>query len=354
MCGVKPRIRTKIFHLYAELLMGSTAAPSIPPRPPNQSTSSSGTQQQAADPFASDSDAVPNDPPPAYEPQAGVNQEQTLQTGPSRPFQEAPAPSPPQQSTLSAPQYPWWNGAQLTPQQTGFNPASTPYSNGRYSAPSQSPPLASPSSSSYAPPSAPPPPNSSSSAPAKYEPTTQPTDGQPLLNGGRLLVYPKGFICHKCSNTGYKPFKNRPGDDPNHPCKQDWSKYSKPFSGALVISCRNPEANYQRPLRLPPLPQPPPQQQYRPPPPPVPPPMMMSPYGVQPQPVYHPPPAQMYGAPVNYGWGNNVPPGGALVVRPGDPRIGGRLCYRCGGDGLIEGFFSDDTCHVCFGSGRIM
>ncbi|PWY97640.1 hypothetical protein BCV70DRAFT_202695 [Testicularia cyperi] len=49
-----------------------------------------------------------------------------------------------------------------------------------------------------------------------------------------------------------------------------------------------------------------------------------------------------------------LPPPGALVVMPGDPRIGGRLCYECGGDGVRESFwFGDETCFRCQGSGRI-
>lgn len=47
------------------------------------------------------------------------------------------------------------------------------------------------------------------------------------------------------------------------------------------------------------------------------------------------------------------PPAGAPVVRPGDPRIGGHLCWRCGGDGTISFFlFDESTCNVCGGLGR--
>lgn len=34
--------------------------------------------------------------------------------------------------------------------------------------------------------------------PARYEPATSPTSGQPLLYRGKLLVYPTGFYCPKC------------------------------------------------------------------------------------------------------------------------------------------------------------
>ncbi|KAK4056033.1 hypothetical protein OIO90_003028 [Microbotryomycetes sp. JL221] len=344
-------------------------APIVPPRPAAQSTSQSAASS-SSNPF--EDDAVPADPPPAYEAQPGANHEQTLAAGPSRPFmeerpqfQQHHTQSPPLATSLNAPQYPFWNGHQLTPQQTGFNPASThyrpppPQQSPSWAQPSHSPPFA---GSQFAPPTSPPPPTttplrneattSNSTPTRKYEPTTEPTDGQPLLNQGQLLVYPKGFICSKCSNTGYKPFRNRPGDDPNHPCKQDWKKYSKPFKGALVISTNEPPDNYQRPLRLPPIPQRPTPLPYGSTAPNM---MGSSPYGVQPQ-FHHPPPPAMYGAPspVGHGWGNNVPAGGAIVVQAGDPRIGGRLCYKCGGDGLVMGFlFDQDTCPMCHGTGRI-
>lgn len=51
----------------------------------------------------------------------------------------------------------------------------------------------------------------------------------------------------------------------------------------------------------------------------------------------------------------HVPPPGALVLRPGDPRIGGRLCYKCGGRGLRDSlWWGEETCYHCRGSGRIL
>ncbi|CAD6893836.1 unnamed protein product [Tilletia caries] len=54
------------------------------------------------------------------------------------------------------------------------------------------------------------------------------------------------------------------------------------------------------------------------------------------------------------------PPAGALVVRPGDPRIGGRLCLNCGGEGSVTASFldslfgaPDEQCYACRGSGRV-
>lgn len=44
----------------------------------------------------------------------------------------------------------------------------------------------------------------------------------------------------------------------------------------------------------------------------------------------------------------------AVVVRPGDPRIGGQLCMKCGGSGVTFGFlFDEDQCSRCRGSGRV-
>ncbi|CDR98755.1 uncharacterized protein SPSC_06158 [Sporisorium scitamineum] len=59
--------------------------------------------------------------------------------------------------------------------------------------------------------------------------------------------------------------------------------------------------------------------------------------------------------PMHQPWyGSHPPPPNALVVMPGDPRIGGRLCYECGGRGIIESFWlGDEMCFRCRGSGRV-
>lgn len=48
----------------------------------------------------------------------------------------------------------------------------------------------------------------------------------------------------------------------------------------------------------------------------------------------------------------------AVVLQPGDPRLGGRLCYNCNGDGQeisLSGLFfgGGDRCRVCGGTGRL-
>ena len=45
--------------------------------------------------------------------------------------------------------------------------------------------------------------------------------------------------------------------------------------------------------------------------------------------------------------------GGVAVLRPGDARIGGRLCWRCGGSGTTSFLiFDEQTCSICNGIGR--
>ncbi|WVF72825.1 hypothetical protein IAT40_007643 [Kwoniella sp. CBS 6097] len=209
-------------------------------------------------------------------------------------------------------------------------------------------------------------------------PTEAPTPGRPLLHRGQLLVYPKGHWCHKCGNTGYK------ANDPSNPHESDWKKYGKPYNSALATSYTtftnpntNPSvtssANFQRPL-----PSFPPQHQQN-----------QNPYGHLPPPpgsgswgsypgqnahfAPHPPPPQPpqqhYMPHMGYPSGGHhqqqqifvqktpgpIPPG-ALVVGPGDPRIGGVPCHRCGGSGREVDFFfgfDEGRCYACRGLGRV-
>ncbi|GAA6060516.1 hypothetical protein JCM10212_005597 [Sporobolomyces blumeae] len=318
---------------------------------------------------------VPDEPPPAYE--ATPVNEQTLEYGPLRPFQPPPGPPPPAPfsaaspppsssrpyayapptsppastppgqpgygvgyashgsnglgppSSLPPPTFPFWNGSNLTPAQTGFQEGPVL---GR--APSQR--LAS------RPPARPP----SSSTTNRYEPTPDPTPGQPLLRQGMLLVYPETRpVCAKCANTGYKPFEcgtGYRGDDPSHPCRKCWKNFGKPYNSILrhsITPSSPPPPNYQRPLRL-----------YETP-------------SSNPRPnVVHVPGGGGWGF-GGGGWGAGAYGGtgggggtaSPLVVRPGDPRIGGMLCRTCGGDGLVMGpfIFDEVTCGRCQGTGRV-
>ncbi|GJN89223.1 hypothetical protein Rhopal_002202-T1 [Rhodotorula paludigena] len=321
---------------------------------------------------STDADGVPDEAPPPYEATPATNAEQTLEYGPTRPFQppptlpprhpppsqqHAPPPGPPPgdlspaptgasvastSASLPPPQFPFWNGATLTGFSEGrFHPVPTgppPPSHTLSPAP---PPPQPPQHTGPAPsPRLPPRPNGSSpdarggtSGGGGYNPTETPTPGQPLLHQGKLLVYPVGKdVCYKCSNTGYKPFDPYTGCVDKPSWAFCWQKHGKPYTSALRHSLSPsspPPPNYQRPLRLLQTPQ------TRPPPPQV---VVGSGYGFG----GGPPPAMMRGA-------------GTLVVRPGDPRMGGMLCRRCGGDGLVPGLFLFDevTCEACRGAGRV-
>ncbi|KAL1694146.1 hypothetical protein GGG16DRAFT_47743 [Schizophyllum commune] len=242
---------------------------------------------------------------------------------------------------------------------------------------------------------------SPSASSTNLRPTTTPTPGHPLLRDNRVLVYPAGVECPKCGNTGYKH------GDPDQPCKRCWRKYGRAYEGALTYADFGPggDGRMQRPLRA----QQPPQQSQslsgrRP--------TNAGPPGVayhgrrpgsagasygRPQPASFGPsysrapgtelrvpangpllahrpswsagtpsgawglPSGAWGSPQGV-WGGGPPvragygaaPPGSVVYAPGDPRIGGRPCWRCGGDGTVSSFFGldEDTCGVCGGIGR--
>ncbi|TFK60520.1 hypothetical protein BDN72DRAFT_850461 [Pluteus cervinus] len=236
----------------------------------------------------------------------------------------------------------------------------------------------------FAPPSGPPPshlspqptgaPSGSGGIPDDGRPTTTPVPGHPLLKDGKLLVYPTGYECEKCHNTGYKHY------DPSHACKKCWNKYGKPFNGPLTYafggsssssSSSTPNVgtpsdqgskSFQRALpRVNPYAPPPPrphrdhhdhhrhQHNY-----------------IQ-RPSSNLPPGQAYA----HSQGQRGPvspplpprirtmspyaptPPNAVVYQAGDPRIGGRLCTSCYGSGKMTFLIFEDQCDRCGGLGRV-
>ncbi|KXN90351.1 Proline-rich protein HUA1, partial [Leucoagaricus sp. SymC.cos] len=177
-------------------------------------------------------------------------------------------------------------------------------------------------------------------------PTTTPVPGRPLLREGKLLVYPRGHMCEKCHNTGYKHY------DPLRFCKKCWSKYGKPFSGPLAYSYASSSAssntqniNLQRPLpdvssRL--------SGQSRYQPPPVPP-RRASFNGMR-----SASPGGYYnqGPVINSLPRSGAPPQGAIIYQPGDPRLGGDLCWSCNGKGRMSILIDVIRCPICGGCGR--
>ncbi|KAH9053240.1 hypothetical protein EDB87DRAFT_1780498 [Lactarius vividus] len=327
-------------------------------------------------------DALPESAPPAYSltPDVGGG-ETVVEQGPRRPFQRAPepfvqpppppgpypppgppgprpfqhgpppGPPPPAASVQQQPQY---------PPPLGPPPSRAPMQQQPQFAPPPGPPPPAAQQPRYAPPpGAPPPPSShsrtastssgagsTSAAANNGHPTTTPTPGRPLLRNGRTLVYPETYTCPKCSNTGYKNY------DPSHPCRKCWDRYGKPFSSILASSPWGEQGSsatsqsqrghtFQQPLpafkppqsstTIPayPLTRPPPPLAFPQPPPQRNNPAMVMPYG-------------------------SIPPPGATVVMPGDSRIGGRRCWRCGGRGTTPFLIFDELpCETCGGVGRL-
>lgn len=177
-------------------------------------------------------------------------------------------------------------------------------------------------------------------------------------------------------NTGYKSY------DPSNPCRKCWEKYSKPYSGPIVYSSwQSGPSNRQKPLlnlrpsgagpshslsrsitsivnqvrddlssypgnparrSLPPSST---SQVY--------PPRNTSvlPSSSISRSDYFTTPAHNY---TSSTWPRDGPP--PVVLQPGDPQLGGQLCWNCFGSGRTFGFLllSERTCGTCRGTGRVL
>lgn len=178
-------------------------------------------------------------------------------------------------------------------------------------------------------------------------------------------------------NTGYKAY------DPSNPCRKCWEKYSKPYSGPIIYTSWGPgPSNRQRPLlNLRSSPRDPshslsrsissivnqvrndissyPGNSAR---------DSLSSSFLQTYPTRNtsaPPPSSPRYRPgyiststnsrTSSTWPrNDLPP--PVILQPGDPQIGGQLCWNCLGSGRTFGFLllSERTCGVCRGTGRLL
>ncbi|KAK9431005.1 hypothetical protein V1505DRAFT_369717 [Lipomyces doorenjongii] len=142
-----------------------------------------------------------------------------------------------------------------------------------------------------------------------YSPPLPPRPRPPYSNytpaaGGKLL-YPTGYRCEKCGNTGYKYSTGLP-------CRRCFERFAAPQ--APNVHTLQPAASSQ---------------------------------------CYYPNPSIYLSAPAP-----------ARVVHPGDPSIGGVLCGACKGRGVVDEFGlgntlggmlgSLTTCRVCKGVGRLL
>ncbi len=168
-----------------------------------------------------------------------------------------------------------------------------------------------------------------------------------------MSCLPLTHICRpqmrKGLNTGYK------NHDPSHPCRKCWDRFSKPFTSILASSPWGDQAgesasqgqggrSFQRPLPAFKPPQARPQPPLR----------MPGSYPSSSASGMQSPNSPVGRMPVPLPYGG-VPPPGAAVVMPGDPRIGGRVCWRCGGRGMTPFLiFDETTCETCGGIGRLV
>lgn len=154
----------------------------------------------------------------------------------------------------------------------------------------------------------------------------------PNNNNGRPplpWVYPKNFYCPKCNNTGYK-LKN------GKSCRSCWRTFC-PKNPINYNMGPTSSSFYVSPA-----------------------------IGMPPQASPYIPPTNNYGYGYGYGYGyppmpmSPIPPPQQqqqqrpLVVKPGDPRLGGVLCGECRGTGRVSFLLDEDLCPLCNGLGRII
>lgn len=154
------------------------------------------------------------------------------------------------------------------------------------------------------------------------------------------------------------------GGNPKKPCNHCWKKYAKPFSGPLVYSfpadTDSPVAsNLQKPLprnlqSAPPVasssaPQPARLTRNNPGRQPS---SCQGEFSNPPTAPVRPVPPMRFTPPVSPPTAP-VPAGSSVTYFAGDPRIGGQLCWKCGGQGSFELFIFRETCPRCSGIGRV-
>ena len=140
-------------------------------------------------------------------------------------------------------------------------------------------------------------------------------------------TYPRGFYCPKCNNTGYK-LKN------GKSCKSCWRRFA-PANRVDVVSPTIPTTTYG----YNPFPVYQAYPTYRT--------YSTAPFVPAPQPVG-------YTIPVGGGAGAGVGNTRPLVVKPGDPRLGGVVCGNCRGTGRVRFLLDEDICPLCNGIGRLV
>ena len=147
-----------------------------------------------------------------------------------------------------------------------------------------------------------------------HSPAPAPTPSAPSAPG-LPFKYPKGFHCRKCNNTGYK-LKN------GKTCKDCWERFAPRNTANSVNSNFHPQYFGST---------------------------TYIPYGSAPIPNPHPG-GRGGGGGAFFSTAPTVP----LRVPPGDPRLGGVLCGRCRGSGMVRFLLDMELCPVCSGLGRVI
>lgn len=137
--------------------------------------------------------------------------------------------------------------------------------------------------------------------------------------------YPQGFYCRKCGNTGYKIKSGKS-------CRSCWRRFApaNPISGQRTqpLPSQGHSSWYSNPSNF------------------------ASPFAMAPPPA----PTMTTTTFMPPGKGSAGPMGSRppLIVKPGDPRLGGILCGECRGSGRVSFFLDEDLCPLCRGLGRII
>lgn len=122
-------------------------------------------------------------------------------------------------------------------------------------------------------------------------------------------VYPPGYHCYKCQNTGVK-LKN------GKQCQDCYGRFARQNAHIRMAPAFGAAGSSGSSFRS-----------------------LIPSFGLA------PPQPMMY---------NAGGPGGPLVLAPGDPRIGGIECGRCRGRGMLSDLLGDYTCSTCRGIGRLL
>lgn len=186
-----------------------------------------------------------------------------------------------------------------------------------------------------------------------YQRPSQPTpawlDPHSLYTNNDLLpfLFPRGYFCNSCKNTGFKDNRGKPcsecwkllfrdkrvyNPNPSLPfryperylCEKCLNTGNKWKNGRLCHNCFERFAPRNNFSRIP----------------------SGSPFGSMTA-------FTTVGVPGFLRTEVIGPPAG-IRVAPGDPRLGGVLCGRCRGTGLVTYFLDEELCQVCSGLGRIV